>query len=104
MIDMIRKNIESTIANLEIMAVYFYQQKNEEANEMLNPLFGQLGNTMDEIAYLAKEQPELPIEMNEMNHVLNKALQALQEKDTILFSDIINFEFLVQLRVLLKAI
>lgn len=104
MIETIRNNIMDLILNTEKMAICFYQQKKEEGYGKLDGVFNQLGNVMDEVALLKKERLDIHINIDCMNEALNHALLALQEKDTILFSDILNYELLEQFRNIVKEI
>lgn len=104
MIETIRNHIVDLISNTEEMAICFYQQKIEEGYVKLDEVFNQLGNVMDEVAYLKKERIDLQINIGCMNEALSNALQALQDKDTVLFSDILNYELLEQFRNLVKEI
>lgn len=98
MIETIKNNVINLIDNIEEMVICFYQQKKEQGYAKLDGTLNLLGNVMDELAYLKRENEKMSINLDGMNIALNHALVALQEKDTILFSDILNYELLPQLR------
>lgn len=102
MIETIKNNVINLIENIEEMVICFYQQKKEQGYAKLDETLNLLGNVMDELSYLKKENDKLSFDLDSMNIALNHALVALQEKDTILFSDILNYELLTQLREVTK--
>jgi hypothetical protein len=97
MIEIIGNNIDNIKYDIEQLTICFYQRKDKEAWDMLDQVLAQLANVMDEISYMKTENVALPIDIGKLNQSLGNALQALQNSDTILFSDILRFEFLVEI-------
>jgi hypothetical protein len=70
----------------------FYQQKNKEGYESLNETLTILIQTVDLMSKAESENVNLSIDVNQINQFLGNAMRALQQKDTILLSDILTFD------------
>lgn len=83
--------IELTIGTIEEMTVFFYQQKNQEGYLSLEVVLNHIEQVLNRIT----EQNNLSnTNINEelLLQSMNKAMQALKIKDTILLSDIMKYE------------
>lgn len=77
--------IKDTIKAIEDNTELFYQQKNNEGYKMLNTTLALLEQTINAIQVSEYIDGQLFIE------VLTEAMKALENGDTILFSDILYF-------------
>lgn len=95
--ELIKNNIVDLCNSLEKLTVLFYQRNNDEGMKELNPILNQIFNVTEELTYLKTQNEKLTIDINKINECLNSALNALQQKDTIMFSDVLRFELMPEL-------
>jgi len=80
----LKENIKDVISEIEITTNLFYQQKNQEGFTELEGIIYLLNNITNRVS-------ELELEGNHVNiNIL--AMNALENLDTILLSDILNYE------------
>lgn len=89
----LRNEIEELIKSIDQTITQFYQQHTQEGYSKLNDTLTKLMKVLGAVENYKIEHNCENIDINSMNQVLNQALNALEEKDTILFSDILQFEF-----------
>lgn len=89
----IKENLVECINLTEEMNICFYQQKNDSGYQLLNGVLGSLMEVIEELTYLNNDEG-MSIDIDFINKILEAALQALEEHDTVLFADIMQFEII----------
>lgn len=89
----IKENLVSCINLTEEMNICFYQQNNDRGYQLLNAVLGSLMNVIEELTYL-KNNGLISVDIDSFNKILESALQALENHDTVLFADIMQFEII----------
>lgn len=97
MIYIVKENLKKFIVLTEKMTTYFYQQNKNSGYELYDEVLTSLANIMDELSYL-NDQKILEVDIVKINSMLEKALQALMNQDTIMFADVMNFEIINEMR------
>lgn len=88
----IQKAIEEAILAIDRTADLFYQDKeNLGYKDMENTLFV-IGNAIESINEYYSQQEQGPIIMKEVNEILMKAMKAMEDKDSLLLSDVLQYE------------
>lgn len=88
----LKKILNEAIESIDITTGLFYQQKKKEGYESLNETLTILIQTVDLMSKAASENVDLSIDVNQINQFLGNAMRALQQKDTILLSDILTYD------------
>ncbi|ROR31544.1 hypothetical protein EDD66_101161 [Mobilisporobacter senegalensis] len=86
--DIIKESIQSINQTTEL----FYQQKTKEGYEQLENTLILLSNTMNSVFSYIKEGNDIGINENELVQLLSDAMNAMEKKDIILLSDILQYE------------
>jgi hypothetical protein len=89
---MLKQKLMETSELVSKTTELFYQNKINEGYEKLQILLEEISNRMNEIFLHKQNGNEIGIEENKLVEVLNEALAALEIKDTLLFSDIFEYE------------
>lgn len=97
MIYKVKDNLSKFIVLTEKMTTYFYQQNKERGYELYDEVLNSLVNIMDELAYL-NDANIIKVDIVKINSMLGKALQAMMQKDTIMFADVMNFEIINEMK------
>lgn len=84
-----QKIINNAIESMDGMTILFYQQKTEEGFQKLDST---LTTIAEAINYIYKANEDIAQNYMEIPNILNKAMAALEKKDTILLSDILTYE------------
>lgn len=84
-----KNDILKAIESIEELTTLFYQQKVDEGYQKLDSTLTYIAEAID---YSYKYNSETMNYINEMQIILNKAVISLEKKDTILLSDILNYE------------
>lgn len=84
--------ITDAIKSIEENTSLFYQQKNKEAYEMLNNTIELLIKTSNGILNSQIDKSGLFIDEQELNTILGNAMNAIENGDSILLSDILCFD------------
>lgn len=90
--DKLRKDIEATMELSENSARLFYQQKPEEGFRVLESVINSIMTTVTNILHYQSEHNVAIFEDQIFNVVLNEAMKAIEQKDMILFADLLVFE------------
>lgn len=93
----VRNEIEGIIQSIDDTTLLFYQQKNEDGYAQLDQLLGKIMQGMNDILLLKANGHNIPLQEDQLNQVLFKAMKAMESKDTILLSDILSYEVKVLL-------
>lgn len=87
------KQIEETLNIIEQTTTFFYQQRNQEGYEQMNNMLNALMQTINILYTLKAKDNQINIDEEKINMTLGKAMQAIEQGDLILLSDILIFEF-----------
>lgn len=87
----LKNSIKEIIQTIQNTTKLFYQQKNQEGFAALDATLDTLMKGVSDILIYHKGKEEL-INENMLNVVLTEAMKALEQKDTILLSDILIYE------------
>lgn len=90
----IKKNIWELEKKIEEVTECFYQQRENEGYHNFELVFPDLIRVVDQVALLEKEQKITKAEFDLISTYLSNALQALEEKDVILLSDIMRYDLI----------
>jgi len=88
----LKKILSEAIESIDTTTGLFYQQKNKEGYQSLNETLTILIQTVDLISKTESENVKLNIDVHQINLFLENAMKAMQQKDTILLSDILSFD------------
>ncbi|NLO09340.1 MAG: hypothetical protein GX129_05660 [Clostridiales bacterium] len=89
---MIKKNLKEAIEAISKVTNLFYQNKTEEGYKELENTLIVLNNTTSAISDQAQNGDETIVDQVKLNEILMQAMKALEIGDTILFSDIFEYE------------
>ena len=89
--------IKSIIEQLDIIADHLYQQKSSKGFELFNSSLLDITKLIEVIYSLTKDN-KVSFDINRLTNNLNFALQALEDKDSVLLADILTFEISGQLQ------
>lgn len=96
--------IDKITEQIEEVSDLFYQHKDHEGYVKLNDTISYLLELAEQLKKLVAEQPQLCLNEQEFLSVLNEALTALEEKDTVLLSDILQYDLTEQLDAMKKLL
>lgn len=85
-------SIEETIQIIENTARLFYQQRNPEGIRELDKTVNHILHTVEKILDFQNETKDRIFEDQIFNTVLAEAMKAMEQKDMVLFADIMVFE------------
>lgn len=96
-----KNKIKEVIELIKVTTDYFYQQKDNLAYNTLNIVLEKLINIVDE---LNQVNANIDFDENKFNEDLRDTLNALENKDTVLLSDILVYEVTEQLQAILEML
>ncbi len=99
--DDIKQCLQEAIKSIEDTTGSFYQNRISEGYKKLEYTLGALDDLMYKIAAFRQQGNDIRIDDNRMNQILMEAMKALETKDVVLLSDILEYEvkeMLVQCR------
>lgn len=88
----LKEIIKNVIDGIEVTTNLFYQQKNQEGFTELEGIIYLLNNMTNRVSELELEGNHVNIDIVKVNQILTDAMNALENLDTILLSDILNYE------------
>lgn len=88
----LKKTITETMQMAEETAALFYQQKNKEGLQILETVIGKIMNTITEIINYQAEHNIKIFEDRIFNIILTEAMKAIENKDMVLFADLLVYE------------
>lgn len=97
-------SIEQAKVSIENTTEKLYQNKTEEGYAQLNDTLIVLSNTVNNIFNYKQQGNEIGIEENQLIEVLTEAMNSMENKDTILLADILQYELKELLDKILEAI
>ncbi|MBE5963193.1 MAG: hypothetical protein E7256_17735 [Lachnospiraceae bacterium] len=74
----------------------FYQQKDQEAFSKLNATLVITSSVMEQLFATLNTEVHPDFDQNELVSILTNAMNAMEEKDTVLLADILRYELLEQ--------
>lgn len=89
---MIKKHITEAIESISKVTRLFYQNRTDEGYKELDNVLSVLNNTVSVISEERQNGNDILIDDTKLNDVLMQAMKALEIGDTILFSDIFEYE------------
>lgn len=98
------KIMTDTIDSIEETCTIFYQQKNDEGYQLLDTTIRLLTSVIEELYTLKSKGINIGINENILMIKFSEAMDALQIKDTILLSDILQFEVLELIKIVKRTI
>lgn len=92
MMESVKILLEDSILSIENTTELFYQQKSEEGYQLLDDTLQILIRLVNKIAQVKSEDKEVPIDEGILTSVLTEAMKAMESKDEVLLSDILEYE------------
>ncbi len=89
---MLKQKLMETLELISETTQLFYQNKPEEGYQQLQSLLTVIGIRINEIDEYKKADNEIGIDETALVDVLNQALATLENNDTLLFSDIFEYD------------
>lgn len=93
----IKGSIKQIIEEIDEITNYLYQQKQTEGYEKLNTVLVKIMNVIDEI-FQYKVNNEIQFDEKQFLAKLTEAMAAMEKKDMVLLSDILDYEIGNQLK------
>lgn len=87
--------IEISITKIEEVTDLFYQHKDHEGYLRLDEIIGHLMKLAEGLKEIVEEKPDINVQ--EFLDILTEAMNALEERDTVLLSDIMQYDLTDQL-------
>jgi len=84
--------IKEAIQSIDRVTDLLYKWNTSLAYEYLDETFRLLSSTIDQIFQYQVNGHDIGIEVNNIMNILNLAMKAIEEKDTILLADILNYD------------
>lgn len=97
--ELIKKILEEVKESIAL----FYQQKTEEALQQFGVVLGKVMTMVDTLFQYREKYDEFPIDEEKVKNSLTEALAALEEKDMILFADIMQYDFVEYIEDLVQS-
>jgi hypothetical protein len=96
------EEVKNTICEIGEVADLFYMQKN---NDAYNKLSGTLIQISDILYKLSTDvDMGMKIDVNKLNQILYEAMNAIENKDSVLLADILQYELVEQFNNLLELL
>ena len=96
--------LEESILLMRQTTELFYQQKTDEGYQQLDSTLAVLTETMGRIFKYKEEGHDILIDEHQLVQVLTEAMKAMEEKDTVLLSDILQYELEELLNLVLSVL
>ena len=90
--DILKKKLDIALQSIDETTDLFYQNKVNEGYKQFEETLTVLTDTVNEIFNYKSQGHELGIEESKLIEVLTKAMNAMEEKDALLLSDILSYE------------
>jgi len=97
--ELVKRVLEDVKESLDL----FYQQKTEEALQQFSVVPEKIMTMVDTLFQYKEEHDGFPIDEGKVKTSLTEALAALEEKDMILFADIIQYDFVEYIEDLVQS-
>lgn len=93
----LKERINILIESMTEVTELFYQQKNKEGYTKFSMTIELIASIVENIFLYKKDNPDIEINENEITESLRNAMQAMEEKDTVLLADILQYELIEKL-------
>lgn len=100
----LKEKIDIASEKIEEASDLFYQHKDHEGYLRLDQVIGTLMELAEGLKQAVSENPELELNAEDFLATLNEAVDALEERDTVLLSDILQYDLIEQLDILKERI
>lgn len=97
--ELVNKVLEDVKESIEL----FYQQKTGEALQQFGAVLDKIMTMVDTLFQYKEEHSEFALDEEKVKTSLTEALAALEEKDMILFADIIQYDFVEYIEELVQS-
>ena len=91
--DIRKKQIELIIDRVQDVIDLFYQQNNAEAFGKFGNIIGDMTHAVDMLASYKAEHSDFDMDETKICDILNEAMKALEDRDTVLMADILQYDF-----------
>lgn len=88
----LKTKITEIMQQIDSVTELFYQQKEQEGYSALNELLPNLVAGVDAIYQYKQQHDEIPFDEQELQTALVDAMNALEEKDTVLLADVLKYD------------
>ena len=92
------------ITKIEEVTDLLYKQKNNEGYALLNSALINVTAAIDQLFAYKIENNSLNIDENKLISNLTEAMHAMEEKDTVLLADILQYEIVEQFKTIVKIL
>jgi len=100
----VKEILITTITKIEKVTDLFYKQKNTEGYAELNSTLLNITTAIDQLFEYKLENNSITIDENKLISNLTEAMHAMEEKDTILLADILQYEIMEQFKNIAKTL
>lgn len=100
----IKQQIEQNIEEIDAVVEMFYQQKTQDAYGQLDQILGKLMATVEAIMVYQQEHADAEIDISALTGALKEALSAIEEKDAILMADVLKYEVIEKLEMIMDSL
>ena len=92
-----KNKIEQIIQDIKEISDYLYQQKVSQGYAKLNITLGNIINIIEDIFIYIKDN-KVPFDENRLTSNLTLAMQAMEDRDTVLLADLLVYEIAEQFK------
>lgn len=87
-----KTTLTTAILSINEVATYFYQQKESKGYSKLNETINIIEDSINRIVNLNIENNNIDIDLPSIIDILNRAMETIEAKDSILLADILQYE------------
>lgn len=88
----LKTQMEQIMQQIDHVTELFYQQKEQEGYSALNDLLSNLATSIDVLYQYKQQHEEIAFDEQEFQAALVDAMNALEEKDTVLLADVLKYD------------
>ena len=100
----IKDQISKVLEKIDGVVGLFYQQQEKEGYKEMQEMIEDIANLMDGLYNYAKEEEYFNYDQVRLVEGLTEAMNALEDKDTILLADVLQYELAEQLKLIEQRI
>lgn len=100
--DQQREKVEKSVKEIEEVVELFYQQKLQEALSKFEAAIGNMMIAIDVLFTFRTEHEGFELDEGRLTRILKDAMGALQNRDTVLLADILQYDYLEYMNELLE--
>lgn len=100
----LKKTLLAICEEIKETTELFYQQKEHNGYQKLNATLLSVSNGIECLFATLNQDNPPEFDQNEILSILNNAMNAMQEKDTVLLADILQYDLLEQFENVIKQI